>query len=41
MCNITLSKGDYATRTEIVANIGLPSEMIVGCIDLQYTLTAA
>ncbi|KAK4026955.1 Uncharacterized protein APZ42_017530 [Daphnia magna] len=33
--------GDYATRTEIVSSLGAPNELVLGCIDLTYTLSAA
>lgn len=33
--------GDYATRTEVVANLGAANELVLGCIDLTYTLLAA
>ncbi|XP_046450907.1 ganglioside GM2 activator-like [Daphnia pulex] len=33
--------GDYTTRTEVVSALGAPNELVLGCIDLAYTLVAA
>ncbi|XP_046641428.1 ganglioside GM2 activator-like [Daphnia pulicaria] len=33
--------GDYVTRTEIVASLGTANELVLGCVDLAYTLVAA
>lgn len=35
-----LIQGDYTTHTELVANLGAPNELIVGCIEIDYTLNA-
>ncbi|EFX71114.1 hypothetical protein DAPPUDRAFT_256184 [Daphnia pulex] len=33
--------GDYTSRTEIVSSLGAPNELVLGCIDISFTLVAA
>ncbi|XP_046641427.1 ganglioside GM2 activator-like [Daphnia pulicaria] len=33
--------GDYTSRTQIISSLGAPNELILGCIDVSFTLFAA